>query len=238
MKNTGNIKKSGRTAAFHRQKRCLFIAAIIVLFLCSMAQAQDDQQPDNQTDQKASVALLPLIKGQNPEDRGETLTCPMGRFCYEEAGLKHDADRILTQMIQEKLLQRYESRAVPMEVVEKVYNGIRPGFDEKTPLEIVLEAGADLNVDYMLVGNVWRYQERIGGDYGVDQPASVAFTLYLVSVEDKEAVWSRTFAETQKSLSENLLKAGDFFRRGARWLTARELAKDGLDELMKTFPVQ
>jgi len=211
---------------------CLFLmAGLMTIGLCNTVYAKDQIKAD------ASVALLPMIKGQNPEEQGQTLTCPLGRFCYEETGLKHDADIILTQMIQEELLQRLESRVVPMQVVERVYNSIRFGFEEKTLVEIVPEVGEKLNVDYILVGNIWRYQQRIGGDYGVDQPASVSFALYLADVENGEAVWSGTFSESQKSLSENLLKAGDFLRRGARWLTARELAKDGLNELMKTFPL-
>lgn len=219
-----------RTNFFRRT--CLFLAAAVMTVIL-----YNNVNAENQIKADASVALLPLIKGQNPEDQGQTLTCPLGRFCYEETSLKHDADIILTQMIQEELLQRLESRVVPMQVVERAYDSTRFGFEEKTLVEIVLEAGEKLNVDYILVGNVWRYQQRIGGDYGVDQPASVAFALYLVEVESGQAVWSRTFSETQKSLSENLLKAGDFLRRGARWLTAKELARDGLNGLMKTFPL-
>jgi TolB-like protein len=235
MKKTGEMKKTGNQVISPRRARQVFLAAVIVLALCSAVQALE--QAGSPIDGNASVALMPLIKGQNPEGQGETLTCPMGRFCYDETGLKDDADQSLTAMIQEELLARLESRAVSQETVQKAFESIRYGFEEKTPLDVVMEMGAKLNVDYMLVGNVWRYQERIGGDYGVDRAASVSFALYLVSAKDGEEVWAQTFSETQKSLSENLLRAGQFFKRGAKWLTARELARAGLTEVMKTFPL-
>ena len=39
-----------------------------------------------------------------------------------------------------------------------------------------------------------------------------------------------------QALSENLADAGTFFRGGGRWLTARELARLGVDELLARLP--
>ncbi|MBS0012336.1 MAG: hypothetical protein KFF46_00050 [Desulfobacterales bacterium] len=237
MKNFQDRKKTDRQAAFFKKTGQVLLVFLLMLFLCSTVQAQTHDRNDNGIDKTASVALLPMIKGQNPEGQGQTLTCPMGRFCEDDNGLKDEADQILTDMVQAKLLQRLDSRAVSREIVQKAYDSAKYGFEKKTPLDLVMEVGEKLNVEYMLVGNVWRYQQRIGSDYGAAQPASVAFALYLVEVSNGEVLWSQTFAETQQSLSENLLKAKKFFRRGAKWLTAKELAKAGVNEVMDTFPV-
>ncbi|MFO7931154.1 MAG: hypothetical protein R6U97_07085 [Desulfosalsimonas sp.] len=186
-----------------------------------------------------SVAVTPFIRGQNPENPEETLSCPFGRFCYDEGDLTADADKILTRMVQKRLLKSLESRVVPLRQVREADAAVDFGAVEKqTPLEAARSLGRNLEVDYVLVGNVWRYRERIGGPYGVDQPASVAFGLYLLRVEDARSVWEVQFSETQQPLSENLFRAPEFIRRGAKWVTAKELAGHGLDDIMADFPVK
>jgi len=49
-------------------------------------------------------------------------------------------------------------------------------------------------------------------------------------------LWSDSFSETQRSLSENLMVAKEFFEMGMRWLTADQLALYGVKELLKKFP--
>jgi len=55
-------------------------------------------------------------------------------------------------------------------------------------------------------------------------------------VKDGQLVWRGIFEETQQALSENILKIGAFIKRKARWITARELAAEGLENLISTFP--
>lgn len=82
---------------------------------------------------------------------------------------------------------------------------------------------------------VYRFQERKGGNFAVEKPASVAFHMHLM----KNGVVGKIFAysEEQKALMQNLLTVGKFFSRGARWVTAEELAGEGinagLDELVE-----
>jgi len=45
-------------------------------------------------------------------------------------------------------------------------------------------------------------------------------------------VFEGSFDETQQALSENILKAPTFFKRGARWLTAGELSRDGIADIL------
>jgi hypothetical protein len=55
-------------------------------------------------------------------------------------------------------------------------------------------------------------------------------------LRDEKIVWTGKFDETQRPLSENILKIGSFFRRKASWLTAEELSSVGMDEMLKRFP--
>lgn len=92
-----------------------------------------------------------------------------------------------------------------------------------------LGVGKCLPVDYLLVPMVLKFQERLGSDNGVTRPASVTMDLFLIDVKNERITRSR-FEETQVGLSENLLTASKFFKRGGKWITAGKLAREGLDE--------
>ena len=84
----------------------------------------------------------------------------------------------------------------------------------------------------VLLGRVERYEERIGSDWSVNRPASVAFRLLLMETSTGRVVWKGSFDETQQPLSENLLTLKTFLRRKARWVTAEDLAQSGFDRLV------
>jgi hypothetical protein len=86
--------------------------------------------------------------------------------------------------------------------------------------------------DAVMTGRMLRYRERVGGDIGVQSPASVAFTLELIDIQRGDVIWSTRFDETQKGLSENILSLGDIRERGLRWLTAEQLAQDGVRKII------
>ncbi len=93
-----------------------------------------------------------------------------------------------------------------------------------------------MNVDFLLVGFLYRFEERVGSSLGVEKPASVGFDLHLIRMRDGKAVWEGKLDETQQPLSENILRIGAFLRRKASWLTAEELASVGVDEMLSRFP--
>jgi hypothetical protein len=90
------------------------------------------------------------------------------------------------------------------------------------------QLGEAVYADAVLVGRVRRFRERVGDEWGVKTPASVAFVLELVDVRRGDVIWSASFDETQKSLSENIFAIGDISERGVRWLTAEQLAHEGV----------
>ena len=76
----------------------------------------------------------------------------------------------------------------------------------------------------------------MGSPLGVERPAAVSFDLHLFRLRDEKMVWLGKFDETQRPLSENLLKIGSFIRRKGSWLTAAELASVGMDEMLGKLP--
>lgn len=89
-----------------------------------------------------------------------------------------------------------------------------------------------------LFGCIFRFEERKGSDYAAAEPASVAFDLHLVDARTGDVIWCDTFDATQQALSENLLNINLFINRKGRWVTAAELAAEGLDTMLDTHMFQ
>ena len=103
-------------------------------------------------------------------------------------------------------------------------------------LESLQEIGIEFNADAVLVGYIYRWDEREGSDFAAERPASVAFDLYLIRPEDGRIIWKGKFDKKQKALSENVFDIRTFFRGGGRWLTAEKLALIGLQDLVGAMP--
>lgn len=88
--------------------------------------------------------------------------------------------------------------------------------------------GERVYADAVMMSRVERYRERVGDEWGAKSPASVAFTLDLVDVRRGDIIWTARFDETQKSLSESIFSIGAIGERGLRWLSADQLAQEGV----------
>jgi hypothetical protein len=82
--------------------------------------------------------------------------------------------------------------------------------------------------DAVISGRLLRFRERVGEEWGIQSPASVAFVIDLWDVKRGDLIWSGQFDETQKPLSQNIFALGEFTQRGGRWLTAEELTLEGV----------
>ena len=129
-----------------------------------------------------------------------------------------------------------QDRVVPQPLVANTYAQIPLDGRRDTPLALSVKVGKLLGANFMAVGSVWKYRERKGGIASAANPASVSFAIHLVDVQSGNILWSKSFAQTQRSLSENILDARVFFEQGTKWLTADELASYGVKEILKEFP--
>lgn len=95
--------------------------------------------------------------------------------------------------------------------------------------------GRENGANGVLCTYIYAFQERVGRDYGVNRPAKVAMEMNLVSVDSGAVLWQAHFSETQQALNENLFQIGKFFKRGGRWITAREMAVNAVEDLITAF---
>lgn len=103
------------------------------------------------------------------------------------------------------------------------------------PWDVVKSIRDKTGADAVLTGIVTRYEEREGGPAGVKKPASAGFEVNLVSTEDGVILWRGVYAETQKTLLEDVSMLPDFIKRRGKWLSVEELARGGADEILKAI---
>lgn len=93
--------------------------------------------------------------------------------------------------------------------------------------------GKCMQVDLILVPMLMRWEERQGGQAGVVRPASVVLDFFLIDTRDATLVSRVRYDETQAALTDNLLDLNKFVRRGGRWVTATDLAREGMNRAIK-----
>jgi hypothetical protein len=184
---------------------------------------------------KPTLAILPFLI-ERTEDTSRGAVCPVCHGVYKAGNTLYGSQRILTQLLQQKMDTLETFKILPLEKVENVFSKTDKGQFELRPLRSAIQLGKELGVDFIFVGYLFRFEERIGSRIGADKPASVSFDVHLLRVKDGKRVWDGKFDETQQALSENLLKIGSFVRRKASWLTAEELSSVGMDEMLKRLP--
>jgi hypothetical protein len=184
---------------------------------------------------KPTLAILPfLIERMDDPSRGAV--CPVCGGVYKKGNILYGSQHTLAQLLQQKMETLATFKILPLEKVEEVFSKADKGQFELRPTRSAIQLAKELNVGFVFVGYLFRFEERIGSRIGAEKPASVGFEVHLLRVRDGKRVWDGKFDETQQALSENLLKIGSFVRRGAAWLKAEELSSVGMDEMLKRLP--
>jgi len=98
------------------------------------------------------------------------------------------------------------------------------------PLATARYIGQQMGVDAVMLTLVSRYTERDGGDYSVNQPASVSFKYQLIHVPTGKELCMGVFDETQQTLLSNLFSFSKASSRGFKWVKAEQLTREGLNE--------
>jgi hypothetical protein len=187
-----------------------------------------------------SIACLPFIKGRQCLDAVATdnalLDCSVSSIQHSAAFYAPGASQEISDALHEELKKKYGAAVKDYSASASVFEELSAKQPRSTLRALATACARELGADYVVVGVLDSYIERRGTDRGIDSPASVAFRLYLLHAPTGALVFEGSFNETQQSLSENVLKARVFFKRGARWLTAQELARDGITGILAKIP--
>jgi hypothetical protein len=188
--------------------RNFFICAIFLTLLSSCVPAPPGVDYAPLVRDSKKIAIMPFGLDKNKED----LAVPAGfltRFNYK---------------LHENLSKSLKSTVVVD--INKSYDILRK-FDsyDNNFAKFSKQAEADL----ILTGVISHYTERIGGELGVESPASISFLTRLYDSKTGELLWQYFYTEQQSPLFENLAEVGKFFKRKGKWVTAWELSEEGIN---------
>jgi hypothetical protein len=208
-----------------------------MLALAACASNKDQLRVSSDTE-KAVLKRIAIVPFQRlvPDDlSSRAIRCPLCGTIYPACVLPQNAEMVVQDVFVEKFSVHKQWTVIPMDRVAAVYSRVSLQDLKDTPAEELIKVGKELEADGVLIGYVSCFRERKGYALSAERPASVTFGVYLVRVSDGALVWGKIFDKTQQSLMENLFQASTFFKR-PKWLTARELAEEGVEEILKSYP--
>ncbi|MFC1814388.1 hypothetical protein ACFL0M_00290 [Thermodesulfobacteriota bacterium] len=211
-------------------------AAIFLLSACSKT-SRIVPETDSKPFRLERLLVLPfqdmsIIYGEHVSVR-----CPLSGNVLTTGKVEIGAAEILTKHLIDLVKHHKSIELIPSSQAQGVFSSLLSGTEkELSERELYIRTGRSLGADAVLIGYVYRFRERYGTEYSAGLPASVAFDIDLLHVDNGHILWSGHFDETQRSLTENIFQIGKFIKRKGRWITAKEMAIFGLEKVLQTFP--
>ena len=189
------------------------ILAFLSLVLAS-ACVKQTSQPENDIlpSQVRSIAVLPVVVAADT-----AIASPQASKQLQ------NGVETLTQILSEYFAGNTKIRLLSIEEVES----FKPGYSANQSVQAQF-IGKALKTEAVMLWELTRYSERSGSDYAVQSPASLAFAYRLIHIESGQTLCAGSFDETQQSATENLLSLKAIANRGFKWITAADLAQEGV----------
>ena len=221
------------------RKKSLIFFLCLLLPVFSSCHYKEGVTTDLQKDGKVSfnrIAVVPFQRISPEDDSTKAVLCPLCRSVLRTEKMPQDVEKVIEDIFLERLKSQKSIQVIPPERCGAVFDRVSAESLKASLPDIVKKVGNELEAEGIIVGYVHRYRERKGYPYSAEKPASVAFEIHLVRVSDGVIVWKGVFDKTQKSLMENILQISSFFKGRGQWVTATELATEGIDALLENFP--
>ena len=216
------------------QPVCLSLLLLVLLFSFSCGSQRAVAPKLDISNNFKRILVLPFKNMTRIYGETESVKSPLGPNYYLTGKIEPDAEFVMTEKLAGFLEKQQNCEVVTKDQLSEASFNItvnpEKGADE---LRHILDIGRREGVDGVFAGYIFRFRERVGNTMSVSSSASVIFELHFINVKNANISWSGYYAETQKSLSEDLLGIGKYFKRGGKWITAEELAISGLEELLE-----
>jgi hypothetical protein len=134
-------------------------------------------------------------------------------------------------MPEPKILDADEPEGVQATVWE--YAKKRGEFGEALSAYLI-DRAKETGADAVLSGVVYRYKERVGESLGAEAPASIAFSVFVLS-KNGGLLFGGAVDKTQKELLGNIADVGYYVKGGLSWWPVERLARFGIDEAASTL---
>lgn len=205
----------------------LMLPLMVFLTMNSCTTAVQQQGSLSETDHETGGLLVPEV------EIGKLVVVPVvfeqnitGETDSESEKEEHLA---ITSYIYNEFVSRSpEFEVAPLQDTLEAYkelNNYQSGYNSPENLKAL--AGY-LNADKVFITLFTRYSERVGSELGIKRPASVSFVSELRDVKNGKILWRYRYSETQEPLLSDVSKLRKFLNRGGKWVSARELAREGV----------
>jgi TolB-like protein len=209
---------------------------VLTILLAFAATAQAAEGTAGNAAPSTRIAVMSFQSLTAEENGGNTVFCPVCGIGSSRGKILEESDKIVEEIFVDRLSKVKGIELIPSEKVQSVYKRISSEKLKGPFIDNLKKVGQELGADYIATGFVYRYVERVGYKYSSEHPASVTFEIHLVKTADGSVIWRGYFDKTQKSLMEDIFQIASFFKGGAKWVTARQLTEQGMDEAFGSFP--
>lgn len=197
------------------------VLPVLLLVLVASCSSKNDSNGTAGERQLDTIAVVPAFASVREKTD----------ISFEEARTIDDGANYISSVLRSELGGNPKIRFSTDYGSGKEFRGVSGGM-----LATVQKIGKRLNADAVLISSVKRYQQRVGGEYSVDSPASAEFSMMLIATSNERILWSGTFKETQQSLMSNLFSFGQASSRGFKWITVEEMVAQGVKEKLEECP--
>ena len=182
------------------------------------------------------IAVVPFQAIISGDPAAQVTRCPISGSTFRTCEFSGNPEKKIEELFVKGLNLSGGYTMIPPEQVDGVYKRVSTDSPGESPLKILTTVGGKIGAAGIIAGHLFYYRDRKGFGYSVKNPASVAFCVHLIRTRDGVPVWKGVFDKTQSSLMENILDIFPFIRGGGKWMTAEELSREGIKEILKDFP--
>lgn len=212
------------------RKNTLFFLCLCLLAVAGLAGCTKPKQPP----MPVGNLKLGLAFFTQPADPADMLAGYLVENTPRvEDKVLNEMDALFVSVLAEESKNSFRSRESALKCSKTVAPRDGSGNNNSAALRVWSSIGRCMGVDLLVVPQLLEYREREGGDYGVINPAKVVMDTFVVDVRNEALISRSRFDETQSSLAANLLEADKFFKRHGKWITAHDLAKEGMEKAVK-----
>jgi hypothetical protein len=231
--------------------RAMALAALAVLAVaaCSGPKVTTKSSAELPRYQIRTIALVPFTTLATPQMRDlvdQTFSAPLGvrrsdmaitvppnteQPLRQTVTVPPGAGEIVTQLMWSRLRIRQGVTVLPPREAGRVLVSLdtaQPPAGQSVGALVAKQLKADAS----LIGQVLVYQERVGGRFGANPPATVGFEAKVIAA-DGQVLWEGNYYEKQRPMTEDFM---GFIQRHGMFVTAEELAAYGVEHMLLEFP--
>ena len=207
----------------------LGVLALGLVLLFALGCKPRPQSPDTKLNPQFVVAVAPFSVPVEASD------LPAGYLPDKTVPAMPDALADLDAILGQALHIGPERNIISASKTKSCKDSTRRTADNSrlSTLKYWQNVGKCMDANFLLVPMVVSYSEREGSAAGSTKPAWVVLDLYLINVKTGGLVNHFHYDYQQQALSDNILELDKFLKRKGQWVTAADLAREGVTKGLK-----